>query len=72
MWIYKSRIGPMRIYRKDDGYALEIASNVYGFYASPEAAADDVASFVTGCYDWDKLDCRISNYPVDLSCWTQT
>ena len=69
MWTYKSPVGIMRISRSGQKYYLEINGEYYGSYSSPKNAADDVASFVTGCYEWDSLAEVNSDYPADLSEW---
>ena len=69
MWCYKSKVGLMRIYPSGSRYLLEINDVVYGSYQNPIAAADDVASFATGCYEWDSLETVINNYPADISEW---
>lgn len=71
MWSYESRAGKMRIMYNGGSYSLEIDNTVYGFYSSPELAADDVASFVTGCYEWDSLALNVTDFPSDLSEWDQ-
>jgi len=55
----------MSIYfdRSVNKYALNICGTVYGHYPSAEAAADDVFTFSTGCFEWDSL-CD----DIDLSC----
>ena len=69
MWIYKSPVGIMRIYRNAQGkFSLQIADDVYGQYYSAVAAADDVFTFSTGCNEWDYLIGSI-NPPMDLSEW---
>jgi len=56
MWFYKSPAGNMRIFRNSSGkYSLQIRDTVYGTYSSADAAADDVYTFSTGCYEWDSL-----------------
>ena len=42
---------------------------MYGFWRSPQAAADDVYTHATGCSNWDLHDCQIDNAPVDLTEW---
>lgn len=69
MWTYRSPIGLMRIFCNGRNYSLEIGGIVYAFFASPEQAADDVASFATDCYEWDSLCEYIIDYPADLSEW---
>ena len=69
MWCYHSEICVMRIFLNGKDYSLEIGDTVYGTYSNPVLAADDVASFVTGCYEWDSIETHINNYPKDLSEW---
>lgn len=69
MWVYRSPVGLMRIYRNNSGkYSLQIENTVYGFYSSAVAAADDVFTFSTGCDEWDLL-CGSVDPPTDLSEW---
>lgn len=69
MWTYKSPVGLMTIDRELSGkYGLWIGGTLYGSYLSAVAAADDVQSFVTGCYEWDVLDGALFP-PSDLSEW---
>ena len=71
MWVYNSPIGLMRISQNKTGRCdLRIEDTVYGSYLSAVAAADDVQSFVTGCYEWDMLDGTLYP-PSDLSEWEQ-
>ena len=72
MWTYKSHGLSMEIHEKDHRFVLEISDEIYGSYSSPGLAADDVAVFSTGCYDWDKYDGKITDYPLDLSEWNHT
>lgn len=69
MWIYNSPIGLMMIRPKEGRYLLWIKNELCGSYSSPAKAADDVASFTTGCFEWDHLAYRISNYPADITEW---
>ncbi len=39
-----------------------------GFYLTPQAAADDVYKFSTGCDEWDNLE-GITEPPYDLKEW---
>lgn len=68
---YKSPVGLMQIYYQTTvgRYALQIGDIIYGHYHSAQAAADDVYVHVTGCYDWDRMDGKITNAPTDLSEW---
>ena len=72
MWTYESHGLFMEIYEKDHRFVLRISDAIYGSYSSPEQAADDVAVFSTGCYDWDQYDGKITDYPSDLSEWNRT
>ena len=69
MWLYRSPIGNIFIKLFQQGYGIVINNEVYGFYKSAVAAADDVYTHTTGCYDWDKLDCKISDVPTDIYEW---
>ena len=71
MWYYKSRIGTMRIIRKNQKYWLLINDEYCGPYESDHAAADDVYTFSTGCSDWDML-CGKCSPPADLSDWQRS
>jgi hypothetical protein len=67
-WAYRTPVGMFWIKPRDDGrYVLGIGDDALGSYHSPMAAADDVASHVTGYYEWD---CRGDMHPVDLSEWS--
>lgn len=69
MWIYDSPIGSLCIKQiSNNRYAFMLSETTYGFYATPNKAADDVASFCTGCFEWDTL-CGTIDYPEDLSEW---
>ena len=70
MYMYNSPIGRLVIKRLPDGkYGLFYADELWGRWSSPQAAADDVYTHTTGCYDWDKLDCQVEDVPSDLSEW---
>ena len=70
MWVYHSPIGPFVIKRLQNGkYGLLYADEIWGQWSPPQAAADDVYTHTTGCYDWDKLDCQIEDVPTDLLEW---
>ncbi len=69
MWYYQSPIGLMKIYKNSSGrYSLQIKDNVYGFYHSAAAAADDVYVFATGCHQWDSLNGTL-NPPSSIHEW---
>ena len=71
MWYYKSKIGILYIKQRANGrYGLYFEDEYFGNYASPRAAADNVRSFCTDCYDWDKHESDpCFPYPTDLSEW---
>jgi hypothetical protein len=59
----------MKIFPNNNGkFSLKIGDEVYGFYSSAVAAADDVFTFSTGCTEWDELYSTIVP-PTDLSEW---
>lgn len=70
LYIYKSSIGLIAIKfdKNVNKLALWINDDCYGFYTSKAAAADDVAQFETGCYDWDCLY-GTATYPRDIREW---
>ena len=69
MWVYHSPIGDMFISLHETGkYVLLCNDELYGFWNSSAAVADDVYHHVTGCSDWDMLDGNVDT-PVDLSDW---
>lgn len=69
MWNYRSRIGPLRIARRPDGYYLLVCLGYEcGPYADPWAAADDVFTQTTGCARWDSY-AELDDVPPDLSAW---
>ena len=73
MWIFQSPIGKMtiRFVPSAEKYILIINDSIYGHYISAVAAADDVYTFSTGCYDWDRLASNAVTLqtPVDISEW---
>jgi hypothetical protein len=70
MWVYDYQDLHFRIFPKGSRFVLEISGVNYGSYASPQKAADDVACFATQCPEWDELDGQVTDYPSDLSEWT--
>ena len=64
---YQSPIGLFRIRVKGDRWELWMGDECYGFYANPIAAADDVFTQATGCYEWDTLATDAA--PTDLGEW---
>ena len=73
MWYYDSPIGRMEIFQnpQDGRFYLKVRGETHGSYPSAVAAANNVYCFVTGCYDWDRLDCQIDDVPTDIYEWTQ-
>ena len=70
MWVYHSPIGDLIIKRWTNGkYVLLYDNERYGFWASPQAVADEVYTHSTGCTEWDLLDCQVEDEPSDLSEW---
>jgi hypothetical protein len=71
MWVYNSPVGRMTIFRNRRGnFSLQISDEVYGFYTSAAAAADDVYTRSTGCTEWDLLkSVDDTMIPMDLSEW---
>lgn len=70
MWLFKSKIGLMKIYvDTNNKFALNIDNTVYGYYSSAVAAADDVYTHTTGCNEWDSLDGLIPDSPADIYEW---
>lgn len=69
LWFYQSPIGKMYIFKNKTGkYSLKINGIIYGSYNSAIAAADDVFTFTTGCYEWDVLNCTFEP-PTDIYEW---
>ena len=69
MWVYHSPIGPLYIKKSDGSFGILYDEIFYGGYNSPYAAADDVYTFSTGCYEWDSLFDKVPDCPTDLSEW---
>lgn len=70
MWVYHSPIGDLVVKLWTNGrYALLHNGECYGFWATPQAAADEVYTHTTGCSEWDALDCQVDDVPTDLSEW---
>lgn len=53
-----------------NSYKLIINDTWYGSYHSAVAAAGDVYSHATGCYEWDILDGDVDS-PSNLYEWTE-
>lgn len=70
MFYYESLIGIFVIKRQNDKFVLIMNNVIYGQYISVEAAASDVYCHVTGCNEWDILDCQIDDVPSDISEWS--
>ena len=70
MWIYQTSKGIIRIFFNGQNYSLFVFDDVYGFYPSPIAAADDVYTFTTGNYNWDSLE-GIIEPPESIDEWVR-
>lgn len=69
VYFWKSPVGTFWIRQRPDGrWNLGIGDDVFGSYAKPEQAADDVYMNVTGCSEWD-IRPPDTNTPTDLSEW---
>jgi len=69
MWKYDSQIGALYIKRlPDNRYGFIFNNVVWESSHSPEAEADNIRSFTTGCYEWDSMEGLI-DYPNDISEW---
>jgi len=67
MWIYRSRIGTLRIVRTKEGkYGLMYDGTIWEACSTPQAEADNVYCHVTGCDEWDSCE---ESGPQDLSEW---
>jgi hypothetical protein len=72
IFVYRSPVGIFYItYNQNiEKWALGTDDEVYGYYLSPVAAADDVYCQSTGCYEWDVLDItKLLDAPTDICCW---
>ena len=71
MWFYKSKIGTLYIKRRPNGrYGFFYDGECWEDSNTPEAEAENIRAFSTGCWDWDKHDRDINfPYPSDLSEW---
>ena len=67
-WVYNSPIGPIYIRNTTTGFQLIYDNECYGNYSSAVAAADDVFTFSTGCYEWDSLSESVIP-PTDICEW---
>jgi hypothetical protein len=71
-YVYKSPIGKFYIrYNPSlEKWDLGMNDEVFGFYITTIAAADDVYCQATGCYQWDILDISNNpNVPTDIYEW---
>ncbi|KAF5044731.1 hypothetical protein DSECCO2_488700 [anaerobic digester metagenome] len=73
MWIYQSPIGTISIALNKNGrFSIIINETTYGSYLSAVAAADDVYTFSTDCFEWDKHCADIEyqlHVPTDIHEW---
>ncbi|MGN7471265.1 hypothetical protein [Brevibacillus sp. SAFN-007a] len=72
MFTFKSPVGLMKIYPDPHTrmFALAIGDTVYGHYPSAIAAADDVYTHSTGCFEWDELAGKV-DAPTDIYEWNR-
>ena len=72
MWIHDNPTGLLKI-RSDgqDRYLLEIDGVSCGSFETPEEAAEKVACFQTGYYDWDSLRFTGCYFPETLDDWDE-
>lgn len=69
-YIYNADIGTFNIRQTDHlRYQLWINEELLGEYESAELAAADVANFDTDYVEWDELENKIENVPVNLAQW---
>jgi len=72
-YVYKSPVGVFYIrYNPSlEKWDLGMDDNVFGYYLTTIAAADDVYCQSTGCYEWDSLDAKIitDKAPTDIYEW---
>lgn len=70
-YIYNADIGTFNIRQIGHlRYQLWIKEELLGEYESAEMAATDVAKFDTDYVEWDKLENKLENVPVNLAQWT--
>ena len=73
IFIYYSPVG--KFFIKYDfkvcKWILGLGEEVFGFYESTVAAADDVYCQASGCYEWDSMDIDsiLEDVPTDIYCW---
>ena len=76
IYSYKSPVGLFFIrYNPSVGkWELGIEDDVFGYYTTTIAAADDVYTQSTDCYEWDmlNLDTIINIAPTDIYEWKRT
>ena len=72
-YIYKSPVGVFYIHYNPsmEKWDLGMDDNIFGYYLTTIAAADDVYCQSTGCYEWDSLDINIitDKVPTDIYKW---
>jgi hypothetical protein len=70
---YKSPLGLffIRYNPSMQKWDLGMKDEVFGYYLSTIAAADDVYCQSTGCYEWDSLDIGkiLNEVPTDIYQW---
>jgi hypothetical protein len=69
-WRLQTRVGVFWIRANRDGrVTLGIGDEALGNFATPNLAAGDVHSHMTGYYPWDRL--TTYDTPDDISDWTR-
>ena len=72
-YYYKSPLGLffIRYNPSMEKWDLGINDQVYGYYLTTIAAADDVYCQATGCFEWDRLDLETisTKVPTDIYEW---
>jgi hypothetical protein len=70
-YIYKSQVGAFYIRYNPSlqKWDLGMDDEVFGYYPTTIAAADDVYCQSTGCYQWDMLDISKIDAPTDIYEW---
>lgn len=71
MFYYQSKVGLFTIQPFQDGFGLFIDDDLLGVYSSAVAAADDVYTHTTGCFEWDSLDGKVTP-PTDVYEWQRS